>query len=178
MIRCRTQLNEDAIKALTGYHIENNKKITRSKRVSFLFGLILLIISCINAYGTWMKYYGSESISIVFIKSFLFVFLSLFILFTAVRGRERNLSRDLKKYFSQTDTTYIDYIISEEGIKLIVNDKGTMFEWNVIDHMESDDRYYYFSSKGRHSIIAKEPVSSKNLEIIDRLINRMNDGKL
>ena len=169
MIRTRTALDNNTIMALTKYHHVHKKDVKRKKKITIILGIILFIMSCINAYGIWMKYIGTLSPAIIILRSSVFVILSAIILLNALKGGERNTYRDLKKYFYKTKTEYIDYIITEEAIQMIVSSNSTTHEWNSIDHFEADDSYFYFSSKGRHSIIAKAPMSNDNILALEKL---------
>lgn len=167
MIRCRTKINNHMIKALAKYHVKHKKNAKRNRLIAISWSVILLLISLINAYGFWMKYYGTEPVFIILIKSSIFVILSIFILYMSIDG-SININRELKKYFSKTNTSYIDYIIDENSIQLIINGKSSLYQWNQIDNFEYDDTYYYFSSNGRHSIIEKEPISFGNRERLEK----------
>lgn len=170
MIRCRTVLDRKTIKALAEYDIRHKPGTKRKRRLMCFLGVVLLILSLINAYGYWLKYYGIQPVFIILLKSSVFVLLSLIIIITGFKGAQHNLYRELKQYFAQINADYMDYIISENGIQLILNHHATMYQWDVIDHMESDADYYYFSSNGKHSIISKEPISSKNRQKLENLM--------
>ena len=169
MIRTRTTLDNNTIMALTKYHHVHKKDIKRKKILVIILGIFLFIMSCINAYGIWMKYAGTLSPVMIILRASVFVILSSIILFNALKGSEHNTYRDLKKYFHKTKTEYIDYIITEESIQMIVSSNSTIHEWNSIDHFESDASYFYFSSNGRHSIIAKAPMSKDNILALEKL---------
>lgn len=161
MIRCRTNITDNMIKSLAKYHTKHKKNAKRNRLIAITWGIFLLLISLINAYGCWLKYYGTEPIFTIIIKSSIFVILSAFILYMSIDG-SINITRELKRYFTQTNTTFIDYIIDENGIKLIINGSPSLYEWDIIDTFESDDSYYYFSSNGKHSIIEKQTISPGN----------------
>lgn len=111
----------------------------------------------------------------ILLKSSVFVILSSIILITSIKGAQHNLYRELKQYFMQTNAKYIDYIISNNGIRLTINDNSTMYEWIVIEHIESDTAFYYFSSQGKHSIISKKSMSSKDITMFDNLIKKKKE---
>lgn len=176
MIRCRTRVNINMIKALAKYHIKHKKNAKRNRLIAISWSVILLLISLINAYGVWIKYYDTEPILIILIKSSIFVILSIFILYMSIDG-SININRELKKYFTKTNTNYIDYIIDENSIQLIINGNSSSYHWNQIDNFECDDIYYYFSSNGRHSIIEKEPISLSNRERLEKFFqNNLKQG--
>ncbi|MBO5461313.1 MAG: YcxB family protein [Ruminococcus sp.] len=87
------------------------------------------------------------------------------------------MNRELTQYFERTNTEYLDYIISQDGIQLIINEKETMYGWEVIDRVKSDGKYFYFSSSGRHSLISKESLSLENIDTIDKWMKSMNQKK-
>lgn len=176
MIRCRTNITDNLIKSLAKYHTKNKKNARRNKILAIIWALILLTISLINAYGYWKHYDGHESVFSVIIKSSIFVIISIFILYMSIDG-SHNIYRKLKQFFTQTNTTFLDYIITEEGLQLIMNGKSSMYHWAQIDNFEYDETYYYFSSNGRHSIIEKEPISPGNRERLENLFeNNLKQG--
>lgn len=171
LVTCRTTLDNNSIKALAKYHFAHKKDVKRKRIITFSFGLLLLVLSIINAYGYWLKYYGTESILFILLKSSVLFLLSFIILYTGIKGSEHNLYRELKQYFKKTKTTYIDYSITEEGINMSINDTHSLCKWESISRIESDADYYYFSNDGKHSIISKKNIPEKTLLMIDTLIN-------
>lgn len=79
--------------------------------------------------------------------------------------------RELKQYFKQTQTESIDYVISEAGLQMSINENVTLYEWASIERMQSDDKFYYFSSQNKHSIISKKDLTAEDLAAIDNLMN-------
>lgn len=173
MIRCRTAIDNNMIKALTNYHTTTKKTGNVKQIALFILGIIFLIFSIINAYGLWQKYYGSESILLIIMRASIFIILSLFIIYSGFKGSTHKLYRELQQYFKKSGAKYIDYIIDNNGIKMKINDSVTLYEWNVIDHIESDDNFYYFSSNGKHSIIDKNPISPENISLLENLIGEI-----
>lgn len=170
MITCRTTINNNSIKALANYHF-SQKKEKKSKRIAtFVFGLFLLLLSTINAYGCWLKYHETESFLTIVLKSSVLFLFSFIILYTGIKGSEHNLYRELKQYFKKTNTKYIDYKLSDDGIHIIINDNLTLCNWESISRIESDENYYFFSSDEKHSIISKKEIPEKTLLMIDTLI--------
>lgn len=170
LITCKTTLDNHSIKALARYHFSHKKDVKRKRIITFSFGIILLLLSIINAYGYWLKYYGTESVLTILLRSSVLFLLSFIILYTGLKGSEHNLYRELKQYFAKTKTNHIDYTITEEGINIIINDTCTLCKWESINQIESDADYYYFSSNGKHSIISKKNIPNKTLLMIDTLI--------
>lgn len=173
LIKCKTILDNTTIKALARYHFVHKKDVKKKRILTLSFGIILLILSIINAYGYWLKYYGTASVLIILLKSSVLFLFSFIILYTGIKGSEHNLYRELKQYFQKTETRYIDYIISETGIQMNINDHSTTYTWKNINHMESDEQFYYFSSDGKHSLIAKNDLSQKEISTIDSLIQNI-----
>lgn len=173
MIQCRTIINNKVIKSLANYH-SIIQKSSKKKQISlFILGIIFLIFSTINAFGLWQKYYGSESIPVIIIRSSIFILLSVFIIYSSIKGSTYKLSHELKQYFKKNGIDYIDYIINNDGIKMIINNNITTYKWNVIEHIKSDDNFYYFSSNGKHSIIDKKTISPENISLFENLIKEM-----
>lgn len=170
LITCRTTLDNNSIKALANYHFTHKKDAKRKRIFTFSLGLFLLALSIINAYGCWLKYHETESILTIVLKSSVLFIFSFIILFTGNNGSEHNLYRELKQYFAKTNTTYIDYAITDDGIQIIINDNHTLCNWESINRIESNENYYYFSSDGKHSIISKKEIPEKTLFMIDTLI--------
>lgn len=173
MIKCRTQIDKPTIKALAKYHMSRQKMSNRKRIFLTCLGAFLLIISLINAYGIWMKYHETESILIILLKSSVLFLMSCMILVSNLKSTEQNLYRELKSYFKKTGTKYIDYMIFDHGIQMQSLDKVTMYEWDKIDHVESDLNYIYFSCDDKHSIISKRPLTIENLNRIDKLLKNV-----
>lgn len=170
MIKCRTILDKKSIKALANYHFRRQKS-NPGKKLFLIFVVILLtIMSIINAYGIWMKYSGTVAPVIIILRASVFVLISVSLLYTSIYGPRQNLYRELKEYFKQTDTKHIDYVIDQHGIRMNIHRKTTTNEWSSIDHIESDKKYYYFSSNEKHSIISKDSLSQEQMLCIDNLI--------
>lgn len=170
VVKCRTILDNDSIKKLARYHFVHKKDVKKKRILTLSFGIILLMLSIINAYGYWLKYYGTESLLFILLRASVLFILSFIILYTGLKGSEHNLYHELKQYFKKTETTHIDYMISESGIKMNINEHTSSYTWKDIDHIESDDRFYYFSSDGKHSLIAKNNLSPNELSMIDTWI--------
>lgn len=171
MVKCRTTLDKETIKALARYHFIQKNDVKKKRVLTSVFGILLLALSIINAYGYWIKYYGTESIFSILLRSSVLFLLSFIILFTGLKGSEKNLYRELKQYFKQTQTESIDYIISEAGLQMSINENVTLYEWASIERMQSDDKFYYFSSQNKHSIISKKDLAAEDLATIDNLMN-------
>ena len=170
MVCCRTNVTNNMIQSLAKYHLKHKKNAKRNRVISISWSIVLLLISLINAYGHWMKSFGTEPIFTLLIKSSLFVILSIAILCMSISG-SINLTRELSLYFTKTNTKFFDYIIDDKGIQLIINGNSFLYYWTQIDHIESDDTYFYFSCGEKHSIIDKKTISSTNLERIEKLID-------
>lgn len=176
MIRCKTEFTDEVIDALTQYHVENSNKTRKRKNTVLFCGIFLLIISCINAYGIWMKNYGTEPTISIISRASVHIILSLTFIFAGIKSTARNLRRELKKYFKAVKTRFLDYVITEEGIELSTDGAKSMYHWYEIDHVESDDKYYYFSCGGKHSIIAKEGVLPRDREQLECLFQKAAQG--
>lgn len=99
MITCRTPLTRRTIRALAAFHAKKSpKSILISATGGFLF-----LLSLINAYGLWMKYYGNASLLFIFSKSAVLILLSLVLLYTGIRGKTQKLYLELKDYFSDNE---------------------------------------------------------------------------
>lgn len=170
MIRCRTNITDDMIKALSKYHTNHKKNNKRNRIITIAWSIFLLLISLINAYGSWLKYHDNEPLVFILIRSSPFVIISLFVLYMSFNNHLK-INRELKRYFIQTNTKFIDYIIDENKIQLIINNNSSTYDWNVIDNIESDDTFYYFSSNGKHSIIEKKSISPDNILRLEKLFN-------
>ena len=176
MIKCKTKINKKTIKALAKYHMTKQTKSKSKKIFMLIVSVLLVVLSIISTYGYWQKYYvqplalGQEPATIWFIvlRSSVFILFSFIIILSNTKGTEHSLYKELKKYFKQTGTYYLEYAISKEGIRLKTNDTATMYEWNVIDWMESDNNFYYFTSNQKHSIIAKEDISNDSHTLIEK----------
>lgn len=177
MIRCRTNINTGMIKALAKYHTKNKKNAKRNKFLTVTWGLILLIISLINAYGHWLKYDGTKPVFNLIIKSSVFIIISIFILCMSIDG-SITITHKLKQYFTQTNTTFIDYMIDDKGIRLILNGKSSVYNWNVIDQVDSDEHYYYFGSNRKYSVIEKSSISPENRVKLEKMFHEYFPDKL
>ena len=164
MITCRTPLTRRTIRALAAFHA---KKSPKSILISVTGGCLFLL-SLINAFGLWMKYYGNASLLFIFSKSAVLILLSLVLLYTGIRGKTQKLYLELKGYFSETKSEYIDYIISDTGITMILNGNQSFYPWDTVESMESDSRYFYFTCSGRHILIDKSSFSQEDESILKR----------
>ena len=186
MIKCKTKINKKTIKALAKYHMTKQKKSKSKKIFMLIVSILLVVLSIISTYGYWQKYYvqplalGQEPAAIWFIvlRSSVFILFSFIIILSNTKGTEHALYKELKKYFKQTGTYYLEYAISKEGIRLKTNDTATMYEWNTIERMHSDDTYYYFTSGGKHSIIAKASISEDDMQLMDEMMKSINKDNL
>lgn len=176
LITCRTTIDNNSIKALANYHFAHKKNEKRKRIVTFAFGIFLLLLSSINAYGCWLKYHETESFLTIVLKSSVLFLFSFIILYTGIKGSEHNLYRELKQYFKKTNTKYIDYTLADDGIHIIINDNRTLCNWESINRFESDENYYYFSCDEKHSIISKKNIPEKTLFMIDTLIKDNMDS--
>ena len=174
MIRCKTELDKDAMQALTRYHAAHSFVIQRRKNLFTILGVVLIILAVYSAVDGWKNYYGTESLLVIFGMPLVFAALSAAVFITRQKGMEYSLYRELKKYFEKTDIKYIDYVISESGIRINIKGNGTTYTWDMIDEFESDDKYYYFSSKDKYNIIFKESITEKNKELFESLIKNVN----
>lgn len=170
MIECKTFLTNRNIKALAKYHTQKIKKSRWKSILIFLLGIFLLIFSIINSYGIWMKYHETKSIIYILLKSSVLFILSLIILHTNIWGTTQKLYLELKKYFSGNQAKYIDYIISNDGIEMIINNTSTLYKWNSIDQIESDRYFFYFTCNDKHSLIEKKALSSEEISQIENWI--------
>ena len=173
-IECRTLLTSKNVRALAKYHTKNKKDNKRKSRFIFLLGVFLLIVSIINSYGLWMKYLEIKSISYIILKSSVLYILSFVILHTSIWGSTQKLYIELNNYFSRQKAKFIDYTISEEGITLTLVNNSTLYNWNSISMIESDNNYYYFTCDGKCSIIDKKDMSSVSLQAFELLISKNN----
>ena len=169
LIRCKTTLDNDTIMALSKYHHAHKKDVKRKKIFTIILAIFLLIISSINAYGIWMKYVGTLSTALILLRASVFVILSLIILLNVTKGSIHNTYKELKKYFKKTNVEHIDYIITDEGIQMKINDNTTSHKWEDVDYSESDDHYIYFSSNGKHTLIAKAPMAKENAAKLEEM---------
>ena len=169
MIRCKTTLDNNTILALSKYHHRHKKDTKRKQGFIIFLAVFVFVLSCINAYGIWMKYIGTISPIIIILRASFFLALSSIILVNAIRGGAQKTYRELKKYFEKTKTDHLDYIIDEESIQMVINSNTTVCKWSEIDIFESDDNYFYFSSKGKHTLIAKAPMAEENIKKLDEL---------
>ena len=175
MVKYKTQLDKKTIRALTEYHVRNSARIKKKRMWGYVGATLVLLYSLVNAYGLYLKFEGEP---VFLLKASVYILISFMFFFTARNGSRHTLENELKKYFSQTGTTYLEYIISESGIELITSGHTTMYEWGVINRMEADKNYYYFSSNKKHSIIAKESISEKAKQIMDEMMESINKDYL
>ena len=173
MISCRTQIDSRMVRALADYHIKTKKGSKKNRIMVFSFGIVALILSLINAYGYWKLYYGSAPFFTIALKSSLFVIFSTIILVSAIRGNGPKLAKELARYFAETKTEHLDYVISDKGILMKMNDQETMYSWASINRMEADENYYYFSSNNKHSIITKDGLGAYDITQIDRWMKQI-----
>ena len=176
MIRCKTEFTDEVIDALAQYHVDNSKRTKKRKNTILFCGIFLLIISCINAYGIWMKNFGTEPVISIISRASLYIIFSLIFVFAGLKSTKHNLKRELKKYFKAVKTRFLDYVITEEGIELSTDGAKSMYHWYAIDNVESDDKYYYFSCEGKHSIIAKDGVLKRDRAELERLFQKAGRG--
>ena len=174
MVRCRTELDENTMRALVNNHVSHSIEIKRKKNLFYFLGLILVVMSVYTSYSNWRTYYGTESILSILAMPLIYVVLSVAVFITAQKGMEYRLYKELKKFFDNANIKYIDYVISENGIRININGNATSYKWDEIDDMSSDDNYYYFSSKGKYNVIAKSGISAKNIEVMEELIKNVN----
>lgn len=174
MIRCKTELDKDVMKALAKYHASKDTIIKRRKKLFHFMGSIFFVIAAVAAYNFIQGYDGTESVlsAVVSISIYILVGAALFI--AAAKGMEHRLYQELKIYFSKANIKCFEYVISETGIRLIVNGKASRFGWDKIDYIKSDARYYYFGSEGKYNIISKESISSKNIDQFEKWIKNVN----
>ena len=175
MTKYKTELSKKTIKALAKYHVQNSGQIKKKQVWGYVGAILVLCYSLVNAYGLYLKYEGAP---IFLLKSSVYLFITFLLFFTTAKGSQRNLERELKQYFSQTKTTYLEYTISKEGIQMIATGHTTMYEWAEIERIKSDNTYYYFTSRGKHSIIAKELISGKDRKLMEDMMESINKDYL
>mgnify|MGYP003294077189 CR=1 FL=1 len=172
MIVCSTDLSKKNIKALAKYHTSKTKTRSKKRVLTAVFGIFVFVVSLINAYGIWLKYSETESVIYILSKSSLLFILSLIIIHTSIWGAARKLYLDLNKYFTGFQASSIDYVITDEGIKMTITKNTTFYEWSVIDNIEADNNYYFFTCNGKHSIIDKNSLTSNDILMFEDLIKR------
>lgn len=170
MIECKTFLTNKNIRALAKYHTKKIKKNHLKSILIFLLGIILLIFSIINSYGLWMKYHETKSIMYIIIKSSVLFLLSLIILHTSIWGTTQKLYLELKKYFTAIEAQHINYVISDLGIRMTINNNSTSYQWNEIDQVNSDNSYFYFTCNNKHSLIEKGSLTAEEISQIEHWI--------
>ena len=179
MERCRTEINKETIKALSKYHVANSGTVKKKKKWGYLGATLVLLYSILVAVGLFIGYVIRQGdVLTFFLKSIPYLFCTFIFFLTAARGKQHTLEKELKEYFEQMGTRYLEYDILQNGIRMIMNSKATMYEWNTIERMYSDDTYYYFTSGGKHSIIAKEAVSEEDKELMDEMMKSINKDNL
>lgn len=174
MVRCRTELDKQAMNALSRYHIANRIEYKRRKKLLYFLGAVLIMIGVCTAYTTVREYSGTDSLLLELVIPAVFALLGVAVFITAEKGMVHGLTRELKSYFDKTQIRYLDYVVSENGIRISVNGNASIFKWNMLDNFEEDEDYYYFSSKEKYNIIAKKGISEKNREVLTNLAKNAN----
>ena len=179
MERCRTEINKKTIKALSKYHVANSGSVKKKKKWGYLGATLVLTYSILAISGLFKGYAILQGdVWSFFLKSLPCLYCVFIFFLTAARGSQHNLERELKEYFEQNGTRYLEYDILKNGIRMIMNSKATMYEWNTIERMHSDDTYYYFTSGGKHSIIAKASISEDDMQLMDEMMKSINKDNL
>ena len=180
MVKCSTVLTNKSIKALAKYHTKKqqaNIPVTVKSRIKqillFVVCLFIFVMGILNTYGLWIKYHETESILFIISKSSLLLVSGLVLLCASVQGtKTRKLYLELKNYFSETKTKHIDYVISKNGIQMIINNESTLYRWNSIEYIEADKQFFYFTCEGKHSIIEKKCLSPEDISALEQFIQQ------
>ena len=175
MINSQTSITKQSIKALAKYHVkeQNSKSYKLKKRLLIsVFGVFIFVMSLLNAYGLWMKYHESVPTIQILFRSSILLLLSFFMILTGVNGPERGMYLKLKDYFSETKAKTIDYQVSDDGIHLIMNGTDIFYNWDSIEYIKFDHRFFYFTSGGKHGIMDKNSIDEEDTVSFERMIKR------
>lgn len=172
MIKNKTDITNQSVKALARYYVKEQHAKSKKRMLIAAFGVFLFVMSMINAYGLWMKYHESMPAAMILLRSSILLVLSIFMILTGVDGPERNMYLKLKDYFSEIKAKTIDYQISDDGIHLIINGTDLFYEWDCIEHIKFDSKFFYFTSGGKHSIINRKSLDEDDTALFERLIKQ------
>lgn len=174
MVGCRTELDKHAMNALSRYHIASRIEYKRRKKLLYFLGAVLLLIGVCTTYTTVKSYSGTDSLLLKLVMPAVLLILGVAVIITAEKGMVYGLTRELKSYFDKTQIRYLDYVISENGIRISVKGNASIYKWDMIDKFVEDEDYYYFSSKDKYNLIAKKGLSEKNREVLTNLAKNAN----
>lgn len=172
MITCQTGITKQSVKALARYSVKERQGKSKKRLLIVAFGVFLLVLGIINAYGLWMKYRGAEPAVMILLRASLLLLLGVLMVLMGVNGPERRAYLKLKDYFSETKVTAIDYQISDEGIRLTISGEGLFYSWASMERIRFDRRYFYITSGGRHSILEKCSMDAAQTAFFERLIEK------
>lgn len=171
MFTCTTPIHNKSLNALAHYHLHKQKPNPKKRFFSICLGVFLTLLCILNTYGYWLKYQQTGEI-LTLLRSSVLILLSAIIIFTNLIGPRHRLYQELKHYFASTNTTCIDYAISADGIQMTINGNTMKYDWDSIETLESDSNFFYFTSSGKHSLIAKETLTAEQTAHLEKLFQK------